>query len=301
MCVLLSGGGHHDVMENAGMESLQYIGSSLLLYEVATGSKWVFEGRVLEHDNEPRTMAATRDLSQSPPTRPRSGGAAEKTALDVLAADSTGPVLLTLWDDIAAAFMAARSRNSWQEGVCTLIRLEGVRVKELPRSNWNGDCLTPMKILHSITPMEGRAGTVLSMPLEPSSPFLVTAQYTPPTSVQCVSHYAPVRAKLVPPFRCTVKGTIVDVQDPDMAQSGNPKRLFDIVDEVGFWMRCCAVGRNAGASAIVAGNVVVMYFCTGRGSIGSSGGMLYLMKDALVVKIGQEMTPIAKRQEIQLG
>ena len=86
-----------------------------------------------------------------------------------------------------------------------------------------------------------------------------------------------------------------------MTQSGNPKLLFDIVDEVGYWMRCCAVGRNAGARALVAGNVVVMYFCTGRTGIGSSGGMLYLMKDALVVKIGQAMTPIAKRQEIELS
>ena len=159
----------------------------------------------------------------------------------------------------------------------------------------------PMRILESIPQIGAWAGTVVSFPSKASSPFLLTGKYTPPTSVQCLSNYAPIQVKLVPPFRCTVKGTIVDVQDTEMTQRGNPKRVFDIVDEVGCWMRCCALGRNAGASAIVARNIVVLYFCTGRPSIGSSGSMLYLMNDAIVVKIGHETRPIVKRQETPFG
>ena len=119
--------------------------------------------------------------------------------------------------------------------------------------------------------------------------------------MQCISQYASVRSKLVPPFRCTVKGTVVDVQDPDMSQSGNRKLIFDIVDDTGSWMRCCALGRNAGACAVVEGNIVVMYFCLGRSSIGGFGGMLYLMKDAMIVKVGHKTMRIAKRLEIELN
>ena len=45
---------------------------------------------------------------------------------------------------------------------------------------------------------------------------------------------------------------------------------------------------------------VVIYFGTGRGAIGSSPAMLYLMKDCVVVAIGQ-VEPIPCFREIALG
>ena len=174
-------------------------------------------------------------------------------------------------------------------------------MEEVVRNDWNEECLTPMRILQSIPRTGVRDGTVVSFPLQPSSPFLLTERYAPPTCSQCVSKYDSFRLELVPPFRCTVKGIIVDVQVTYMGHRQTPHRVFDIVDDVGCWMRCCAVGRNAKATAIVACNIVVLYFCTGRPSMGSSKGMLYLWDDALGVKIGHQTRPIVKRQEIPIG
>ena len=75
-------------------------------------------------------------------------------------------------------------------------------------------------------------------------------------------------------------------------------RVFDIVDDAGYWMRCCGWGRIAGATTIVASNHVVLYFCTGRKRWGNTGGMVYLMKDALVVKLNTATRCVVKRQEI---
>jgi len=133
-----------------------------------------------------------------------------------------------------------------------------------------------------------------------TSPFLLTSTFSPPTSTQCITDYSTARALLVPPFRCSVKGTVVDVQDTDFSSSGHPTQLFDIVDDTGSWIRCCAVGRNASARALVEGNIVVMYFCVGRSFSRGLGGMLFLMRDAILVKVGQQARRILKRLETKL-
>jgi len=63
-------------------------------------------------------------------------------------------------------------------------------------------------------------------------------------------------------------------------------------------MRCCALGRHVAACALEEENIVVLYFCTGRSSLGGTGGMLYLMKDALIVKVGHRAQQLVKRLEI---
>ena len=89
--------------------------------------------------------------------------------------------------------------------------------------------------------------------------------------------------KLKPPFRVTVRGMIEGAQQLDYTLKGQEKRVFRIVDEAGTCLECNAVGRNAWSNAIVDGNEVVLYHCTGR----SSG--LWLFNQALIVFTGQKL------------
>eukprot|EP00959_Pyramimonas_sp_CCMP1952_P299810 6270862-Pyramimonas_sp.AAC.1 len=45
--------------------------------------------------------------------------------------------------------------------------------------------------------------------------------------------------------------------------------------------------HNAASQALRNFQDVVVYYGTGRGAIGSSKGMLYLLKDAMIIPIGQ--------------
>ena len=56
----LSDGGPDIAKDKTGMKELQYIGSALLLYEVVPGSRWIFEGRLIEHESGMQNMR-TRD------------------------------------------------------------------------------------------------------------------------------------------------------------------------------------------------------------------------------------------------
>ena len=84
----------------------------------------------------------------------------------------------------------------------------------------------------------------------------------------------------------TVKGVISDLEDVQYSQAGNEKRLFDLVDHQGAFINCCAMKHNVASRALVNLQEVVVYFASGRGPRGSAPGLLYLMKDAMIVSIG---------------
>ena len=78
-----------------------------------------------------------------------------------------------------------------------------------------------------------------------------------------------------------------DAQPMEMAQSGAPKRSFKLVDPVGCYIRCCALHDNAENAMLKENERIVVYFGTGRGPIGSTPGMLYLMKDSMLLSVGR--------------
>jgi hypothetical protein len=173
--------------------------------------------------------------------------------------------------------------------------MENIRIAEMVQNKWNGDKLTPMKIVHTVYHASDSQRTILSFPERPSSEYLITALYSAPSPPECIHHFSSIRPGLKAPFKVTVKGMICDVQNISESQAGHPKRLFDIVDKSGCWMHCCAMGRNAGSKALVAGCDVVVYHSTGRAPLGESFGMLYLLKDAVIVPLGGAQLSVAKR------
>ena len=78
----------------------------------------------------------------------------------------------------------------------------------------------------------------------------------------------------------------MDLHPVEISQSGHPKRIFDLVDGHGMYLTCCAMQHNADSSALRNFQEVVVYYGTGRGSIGTSKGMLYLLNDACIIPVG---------------
>ena len=104
----------------------------------------------------------------------------------------------------------------------------------------------------------------------------------------------------MPPFRASLLGTIVNVQDMAETSQGDPKRVFDIVDSMGTSLPCCAIAHNALNRCLVEGIEAVFYHGTGRGPISTSKGMVYFMKDALIVPVGKKSTIPTTRMEIDM-
>ena len=104
--------------------------------------------------------------------------------------------------------------------------------------------------------------------------------------------------KLVAPFRVTLRGFVSDLSEMLRSQQDLTKRTFHLVDRAGTWIRCCAIGLSATSRALANGNEVVLYYGTGRSGIGPSPGMVYFLKDSLVVQIGHGGSATMKRGEI---
>ena len=109
-----------------------------------------------------------------------------------------------------------------------------------------------------------------------------------------------MRPQLLANFRATFEGTIADVEDIDFTQQGDPKRIFKLVDGSGSYILCCALGHNAESVALVPNQIVVLYFATGRGPIGSSPGMVYLRKDSIIVPMRMALFPPATNNQIEI-
>ena len=102
-----------------------------------------------------------------------------------------------------------------------------------------------------------------------------------------------------PPFRGTFCGIVVDVQQSlDESQSGNPKLSFNLIDRLGTWFTCCAIGQHALSKALVRGNAVVLYHVSGRPQIGDSKACAYLYKDANIIMTASNCTVPPKKVEI---
>ena len=123
--------------------------------------------------------------------------------------------------------------------------------------------------------------------------------FTIPPPESCVSAFRGLRGKLKAPFRVTLKGKVADLQPTDSTQNGNAKRLFNIVDGNGVFIACCAMQHNTEAVGLKDDADVMIYFGTGRGPIGSMKGMLYIMRDSMLLPIpGSSTMSVNKTEEL---
>ena len=117
---------------------------------------------------------------------------------------------------------------------------------------------------------------------------------------QFVVQFSTMRSKLKAPCRVTLRGVICDLSEMQLSLQESSKRTFVLVDDLGMWIRCCAIGLSARSRALANGNDVVLYYGTGRSGLGSAPGMIYFMKNSLVVQVGHREEPAFKRAEISV-
>ena len=89
-----------------------------------------------------------------------------------------------------------------------------------------------------------------------------------------------------------------DVRGLDATQQGSPVREFDLVDETGVWIKCCAWGRNSRVKNLVDGQDVILYFATAKSGAGGVGVCLWLFKDAFLAVMGPQTLTRVKRIEL---
>ena len=275
-------------------------GGEKLLAEDFRGVRWMYEGILLECDDEPRPIVA-KEGPRSPAKRKPQAFSAEATALDMVLAGNTGPVNVTLWDDAAHQMLSLLGTRRTAGPQKIIVRLEHVRVANLSKSEWNGTIITSLKVVHSVwaTPMS--EGTRISLPTMCSSPYLVSAAYRVPASNVAVQQFAPLSSKLQAPFKGTFVGTVTEVGDLETSQQGQGKRYFELVDDHGSWMKCLAIGRNSMHRGLAEGRQVVLYNCSGRPGLGSSEAMLVVRKDGVIVPTGVTKHCVRKWMFIDLG
>jgi len=175
MDALLDGTAFDHIMEVQTSSDAEFLCSKALLEESVIGGTWQYEGWLLQNQDEPRTVKVP-DYSKSPSKRKaEDADKIEKELLDVVLLDDTGPVLVTLWGDCVSRFFSSL-RSSTESGR-KLVHLSAVSISKLREDDWNGKCLTNIRVL-STTEARGKSlGTVLTFVNEPTSPFIGQGQY----------------------------------------------------------------------------------------------------------------------------
>lgn len=257
--------------------------------------KYNFQGILVACDTEPRQVDF---LSQSP--RKRKNSDDRNQAVDFILVDKTGPVCVSAWGAHAEQVCAI-----WREGIEAqsrgmkkpiVLELCYFRVQNLPKNAWNGELLTRIRFLVSIESCGAHRGTRTEVVAYPTAPGLTAMAFVVPSYQCCVGSFQSFRNKLRAPFRASFKGVIMDVGAMEVSQGGNKKRSFDLVDQQGLFITCCAMKHNAESVALKEVQEVILYFGTGRGPKGSAPGTVHVMKDSLIIAVGKPR-PVAPQKK----
>ena len=160
--------------------------------------------------------------------------------------DRTGPVLVSLWDSAAHRFQRALEQAA--KGTRPILLLEKVRITPMPQNEWNGNFVTPVKVVGSVASGEGGDGTNVQRLPEPQSPYnKKETQFACPVPPIALDDFRQLRDYALP-FRGTFVGCVQNLADLDVASSGQHKRDFDLVDETGETIACSIIGLHAKAT-----------------------------------------------------
>ena len=94
MEALMSGAGYEQQITLISQGPLEYLCSKNLLQGSFAGTRWQYEGVILEHDRELRVITRKEATKGSPRKNALASGH-DITALDMLLADLSGPVMVT--------------------------------------------------------------------------------------------------------------------------------------------------------------------------------------------------------------
>ena len=276
---------------------VDFISARCVLDDALPSSRHKFQGYVQEFDHEPRSVSI-KFLPGKARSPVKSGNVEqERYVMNASMFDSTGPVSVTLWGELCGIFISLMQSVNPQ----VIVQLHNVRVTPVPRNAFNGSLLTSMNVLQSIDPIGTRSGTEVTIVPNATSPYMIKNIFVPPPFPVCLADFRSVRSKLQAPFRVTLKGTVVDVREMDHSLQGENKLTFDLIDAHGAWVTCCALGRHAANRHLCTGSEIIIYFGTGRPPIGSSSGMIWVLKDGVIVYLRSHIIPPSKTMQLHVS
>ena len=198
--------------------------------------------------------------------------------------DRTGPVLVSLWDSAAHQFQRVLQHAA--KGSRPILLLQKVRITPMPQNDWNGNFVTPIKVLGSVASGEGGDGTNVQRLSAPLFPYnQKDTLFACPVPPAAVNDFRQLRDYTLP-FRGTFVGCVQNLAELDVAASGQHKRDFDLVDEAGGTFACSIIGLHAKATKIQNNNKVILYYAGGRRVGQTDAFVVYIFRDGFVAVIG---------------
>ena len=157
-----------------------------------------------------------------------------------------------------------------------------------------------MYIVNSLGATEFGPSTTVSRVTMAKSPYnQVSTQYLAPSPTYGLKQFLQMKTQSVH-FRGTFIGSMVDVGELDVTSTGQPKRSFVLVDDMGAWFPCCAVGRLAHILQYPINMKVVLYFGTARMNPQGDGFILYAFRDSAIVPLQQQASAPMKRTDVSV-
>ena len=273
------------MIEAVSPEMLEFQGSKTIQEECVSGMLCKYEGILVHLDEYPRAFPGALWGGSYSPKR----ALTSSCMVDMVLVDRTGPMRFALsgTEEVVESFMSEANIASTNGKI---VALSVVRIGALPENFWNGKSLTRCRALATVATSGNALGTCVTFPECASSPFLLTSAFAIPSVLGCISLYGPVAPQMKSPFRSTVRGWVCDVQIPSCKHPVRPYRRFKLLDGTGAYIQCCALFHNVRSPAISIGREIILYYGTGRGPTGNVPGMLYALKDSLILAVGSEIS-----------
>ena len=156
------------------------LSSRKILEEECGGTRYVYEGVLVDFD--PEAIRQIEPKGRSPTKRGVVGAASVKNVVDMLAADNTGGVLMTIWDDTIKGFVDLHRMGKAGQ---RLFRIENFRITKLGSTEWNGEILSNIRVIHSIPDFPDRPGTIVTALADASSPNIPSELFQMPNADVC--------------------------------------------------------------------------------------------------------------------
>jgi len=131
---------------------------------------------LLFNDDALRLVENNNNVGASP--QKRRANQEDRHVLDLILADKTGPVYVTLWDGVASSFLnqltTLLGSPTHDPTKPVIVSLSVALVTAVPANAWNGPCLTSMRTLQSVNTAGERAGTQVIVGGNVTSPHLIS-------------------------------------------------------------------------------------------------------------------------------
>ena len=158
------------------------------------------------------------------------------------------------------------------------------------------------KFLRTSAASRGVPGTLVKVVTAFTSPHMKNDLKFEPSEERICEDFRMLGDPLVAPFRASLRGIIMNIDEVTVNNSDNKMRDFRLVDKNGAWIRCCAMFHNINSPALKAEQTeAVLYFGAGRGPIGTMPGKVYFYRDSIIapLRVADKAAPYRQQIDIQ--